>query len=200
MPKSTTRAVEPLLPVALGAGKIKFAQGVKAGRWVFATGLMAQDFVGGIAPEVLAERMPHGGLPKREKEAQRIFDNLDAVLRAAGTSRDNLVRTDQYYTTVKAVPPYQQVRREFLRGRIPPSTSIAQQALLLPGADMTIQAMAAIPAPGFEVSHLKHAQLQGRPTSGYSAALTVGDFIFVRASRRSRSATSRTATASQRRR
>jgi enamine deaminase RidA (YjgF/YER057c/UK114 family) len=179
MSPSATRAVEPLLPVALGAGKVKFAQGVKAGRWVFATGLMAQDFVGGIAPEVLAERMPHGGLPKREKEAQRIFENLDAVLRAAGTSRDNLVRTDQYYTTVKAVPPYQQVRREFLRGRIPPSTSIAQQALLLPGADMTIQAMAAIPAPGFEVSHLKHAQLQGRPTSGYSAALTVGDFIFI---------------------
>jgi enamine deaminase RidA (YjgF/YER057c/UK114 family) len=39
--------------------------------------------------------------------------------------------------------------------------------------------MAAIPAPGFAVTHLKHAQLQGRPTSGYSPALTVGDFIFV---------------------
>src|SRR6202035_5433046 len=53
--------------------------------------------------------------------------------------------TDQYYTTVKAVPPYQQVRREFLDGRIPPSTSIAQQALLLPGADMNIHAMGAEP-------------------------------------------------------
>ena len=118
---------------------------MKAGRWVFATGLMAQDFVNGIAPDVLAERAPHAGLPKREKEALRIFENLDAVLRAAGTDRSNLVRTDQYYTTVKAVPPYQQVRREFLDGRIPPSTSIAQQGLLLPGADMNIQAMAAIP-------------------------------------------------------
>jgi enamine deaminase RidA (YjgF/YER057c/UK114 family) len=174
-----TKSVEPLLPVELGAGKIKFAQGMKAGRWVFATGLMAQDFVNGIAPDVLAERAPHAGLPKREKEALRIFENLDAVLRAAGTDRSNLVRTDQYYTTVKAVPPYQQVRREFLDGRIPPSTSIAQQALLLPGADMNIQAMAAIPEPGFKVEHLKHAQLAGRPTSGYSPALTVGDFIFL---------------------
>ncbi len=174
-----TKSVEPLLPVELGAGKIKFAQGMKAGRWVFATGLMAQDFVNGIAPDVLAERAPHAGLPKREKEALRIFENLDAVLRAAGTDRSNLVRTDQYYTTVKAVPPYQQVRREFLDGRIPPSTSIAQQALLLPGADMNIQAMAAIPEKGFAVEHLKHAQLAGRPTSGYSPALTVGDFIFL---------------------
>jgi enamine deaminase RidA (YjgF/YER057c/UK114 family) len=174
-----TKSVEPLLPVELGAGKIKFAQGMKAGRWVFATGLMAQDFANGIAPDVLAERAPHAGLPKREKEALRIFENLDAVLRSAGTDRGNLVRTDQYYTTVKAVPPYQQVRREFLDGRIPPSTSIAQQALLLPGADMNIQAMAAIPEPGFKVEHLKHEQLAGRPTSGYSPAVTVGDFIFL---------------------
>ena len=177
MTKSAT--VEPLLPVELGVGKVRFAQGIKAGRWVFATGLMAQDFIHGIAPDVLAARAPHAGLPKREKEAQRIFENLDAVLRAAGTERSNLVRTDQYYTTVKAVPPYQQVRRQFLQGRIPPSTSIAQQGLLLPGADMNIQAMAAIPTTGFAVTHLKHAQLEGRPTSGYSPALTVGDYIFI---------------------
>src|SRR5579864_93790 len=159
---TTSATVEPLLPVELGAAKIKFAQGIKAGRWVFASGLMAQDFVNGIAADVLAENAPHAGLPKREKEARRIFQHLDAVLRAAGTDPSNLVRTDQYYTTVKAVPPYQQVRREFLKGRIPPSTSITQQGLLLPGADMNIQAMAAIPAKGFEVEHISHAQLKGR--------------------------------------
>jgi enamine deaminase RidA (YjgF/YER057c/UK114 family) len=179
MTKNVPCRVEPLLPVELGSGRIKFAQGVKAGRWVFATGLMAQDFATGIAPDVLAERAPHAGLPKREKEAQRIFEHLDAVLRAAGTDRGNLVRTDQYYTTVKAVPAYQQIRRQFLQGRIPPSTSIAQQRLLLPGADMNIQAMAVISEKGFEVEHLKHEQLRGRPTSGYSPAVTVGDFIFL---------------------
>jgi enamine deaminase RidA (YjgF/YER057c/UK114 family) len=177
--KTASRAAEPLLPVELGAGKIRFAQGMKAGRWVFATGLMAQDFVNGIAPEVLAERTPHAGLPKREKEAARLFANLDAVLRAAGADRTNLVRTDQYYTTVNAVPPYQHVRREFLQGRIPPSTSIAQKRLLLPDADMNIQAMAVIPEAGFEIMHLKHERLRARPTSGYSPALSVGDFIFI---------------------
>jgi enamine deaminase RidA (YjgF/YER057c/UK114 family) len=164
MNRTTTRAVEPLLPVELGSGKIKFARGVKAGPWVFATGLMAQDFINGIAPDVLAEHAPHAGLPKREKEALRIFENLEAVLRAAGTDRGNLVRTDQYYTTVKAVPSYQQVRREFLSGRIPPSTSVAQQGLLLPGVEMNIQAMAIIPDKGFEVEHLEHEQLKGRPS------------------------------------
>lgn len=174
-----TAAAQALLPVELGPGRIKFAQGMKAGRWVFATGVMAQDFANGIAPDVLSERLPHAGRPKREKEATRIYENIDAVLRAAGTDRTNLVRTDQYYTTVKAVPPYQQARREFLSGRIPPSTSIAQQRLLLANADMNIQALGVIPQKGFEVVHLKHEQLAGRPTSGYSPALTVGDFIFI---------------------
>ena len=59
---SKSASIEPLLPVELGPGKVKFAQGVKAGRWVFANGLMGQDFVNGIDPEVLSERMPHGGL------------------------------------------------------------------------------------------------------------------------------------------
>jgi hypothetical protein len=112
---------------------------------------MAQDFKNGIAPDVLSERAPHAGLPKREKEALRIWENIDAVLRAAGTDRTNLVRTDQYYATVKAVPAYQQVRLEFLAGRVAPSTSITQQGLLLPGADMNIQALGIVPAPGFEV-------------------------------------------------
>ena len=179
MSNKKASAVEPLLPVELGAGKIKFAQGMKAGRWVFATGLMAQDFVSGIAPDVLSAGAPHAGLPKREKEAQRIYENLDAVLAAAGTDRANLVRTDQYYTTVKAVPPYQQVRRAFLRGRIPPSTSITQKRLLLPDADMNVQAVAVIPEQNFAVEHLQHAHLKGRPTSGYSPALTVGNFIFI---------------------
>src|SRR5258705_13679408 len=98
----TDKTAEPLLPVELGAGKVKFAQGIKAGRWVFATGVMAQDFKNGIAADELSERAPHAGLPKREKEALSIWQNIDAELRAAGTDRCNLVRTDQNYASLNA--------------------------------------------------------------------------------------------------
>jgi hypothetical protein len=54
------------------------------------------------------------------------------MLHAAGTDGSNPVRAGRYCTTVKAVPPYQQVRREFPSGRLPISTSIAQQALRPP--------------------------------------------------------------------
>ena len=84
----TDKTAEPLLPVELGAGKVKFAQGVKAGRWVFATGVMAQDFKNGIAADVLSERAPHAGLPKREKEALRIANDTYYGLAAAVWTRD----------------------------------------------------------------------------------------------------------------
>jgi enamine deaminase RidA (YjgF/YER057c/UK114 family) len=166
-------SIERLLPVELGQGKIRYAQGIKAGRWVFVTGCMAQNFTDGIAPHVIAETMPHGGLPKREKEAGLIFDHIAHVLNDAGTDLSNLVRTDQYYTTVEAVPPYQAVRRRTLGQLIPPSTSIAMQGFALPDADMNLQAIAIVPEDGFQVDHLHHQTIQSRPTSGYSPALTV---------------------------
>ena len=125
-------SIERLLPVELGQGRIRYAQGIKAGRWVFVTGCMAQNFTDGIAPDVIAGSMPHGGLPKREKEAGLVFDHIARVLSEAGTDLSNLVRTDQYYTSVEAVPPYQAVRRQKLGQLIPPSTSIAMQGFVLP--------------------------------------------------------------------
>ncbi len=172
--------VEALLPVTLGAGGgVHYAQGVRAGRWVFATGHMAQDFENGMAPGVMNERAPHSGAPKREKEASLIFDHIEAVLAAGGTGIANVVRTDQYYTTVDAVPPYQAARRSRFGALIPPSTSIVEQGFVLPGADINLQAIAVVPEDGFRPEHLSSKDLAGRPTSGYSPALTVGDFVFV---------------------
>ena len=125
---------EPLLPVELGPGKIKFAQGMKAGRWVFATGLMAQDFKNGIAPDVLSERAPHAGPPKREKEAQRIFENLDAVLRAAGTDRTqsrphrSVLHHREGRAALPAGPPRISAAAAFRRPRRSPSRACCCRA------------------------------------------------------------------------
>ncbi len=54
-----------------------------------------------------------------EREAELILDHLDAVWVAAGTSRENIVRLDQYYTSVAAIPPYQRARRRGLGSRAP---------------------------------------------------------------------------------
>ena len=170
--------VEPLLPVTLGNGQVRYAPGMRAGSWVFASGHMAQDYGSGIAASVLRESAPNAAGAKAAREAARMFDNVEAVLAAGGATLDRVVRTDQYYTTVAMVPPYQAERRRRFGALIPPSTSIVQQGLLLPGAALDYQAIA-VAADGPPVDHIDHETLRGQPTSGYSAALAAGDFVFV---------------------
>jgi enamine deaminase RidA (YjgF/YER057c/UK114 family) len=170
--------VEALLPVEVGPAKIRYAQGMRAGPWIFATGHLAQDFANGIDPEVLGGGAPHYGTPKHEKEAARIYDKIAAVLQSAGAGMENVVRVDQYFQTARAVDPYHVVRRQRFGARVPPSTSIIVKDLLLPHASMEVQAIALHPSMGAP-EMLRHRELDGPPTSGYSAVLRASSFVFV---------------------
>lgn len=172
------RQVETLLPVELGPAKIRYAQGMRAGPWIFATGHLAQDFVNGIDPGVLAAAAPQYGVPKPEKEAARIYDSLAAVLKAGGVGLENVVRLDQYFPDARAVDPYHVIRHRRFGAVIPPSTSIIIQDLLLPGAGMEVQAIALDPSAGAPMP-LRHRDLDGPPSSGYCPALRGGPFVFI---------------------
>jgi enamine deaminase RidA (YjgF/YER057c/UK114 family) len=176
--------VTPLLPVTIRPGGVRYAPGVRAGRWVFASGLKgwpgrAAGFARGIAPEVVDEAAPHRGVPRHRREAGRLFASLARVLRAGGTDRGQVVRIDQYYTQARAVDPYHEVRRAFFRGRIPPSTSNLHRRFLLAGQDIEVQVVSAVPAAGFAPVQHRPANLPVHATSGYSPLLTCGDFVFV---------------------
>ena len=164
-------ATRDLLPLTLQPGNVRYASGVRAGRWVFATGHKATEVIDTAAPRY--------GLPKHKKEAQRIFANLDKVLQAGGAERKNVVRIDQYYTKARAVDPYHEVRREFFAGHIPPSTSNLHQRFLLGDQDIEVQLIAAVAEKGFEPSQHRPSNLPVHATSGYSPVLTCGDYVFV---------------------
>ena len=177
MPKTT---VTPLLPVTIQPGGIRYAPGVRAGRWIFATGHKGTaDFVGGMAPEVMEAAAPRHGVPKTKKEARRIFANFDKVLKVGSSDRKHVVRVDQYYTGGQVVPAYHDVRREFFGGHVPPSTSNLHKKFLLAEQDMEVQMMAAVPGRGFVVAQHRPAHLPVHATSGYSPVLTCGDYVFV---------------------
>ena len=180
MPVRNTSHVIPLLPITIEPGGVRYAPGVRAGRWIFATGHKGTaDFINGMAPEVLNADAPRHGVPKNKKEAQRIFDNFDRVLKAGGSGRKHVVRVDQYYTGGQVVPAYHEVRRDFFGGHVPPSTSNLHQKFLLAGQDMEVQMMAVVPDRGFEVTQHRPANLPVHATSSYSPVLTCGDFVFV---------------------
>ncbi len=177
LPKS---AVTPLLPVVIQPGNIRYAPGIRAGRWLFATGHKATaDFNGGMAPEVVDEEALRHGLPKHKKEAKRIFYNFAKVLKAGGSDSKHVVRVDQYYTGGHVVNAYHEVRREFFAGEVPPSTSNLHQKFLLPGQDMEVQLIAVVPGNGFKLQQHHPANLPVHATSGYSPVLTCGDYVFV---------------------
>ncbi len=172
--------VETLLPVEISKGKILYAQGVRAGRWVFATGHMATDFKNGLAPGVLNPRLPRSSRPKQEREAEVIFEHLKAVLKAAGSDLPNAVRLDQYYPTWKAVDPYHVVRRATFGEYIPPSTSVLQKSLLLSGAEIEVQMMAIIPDGEFQVQKAPLTdEWTAPPTSAFMPVVLAGDYVFL---------------------
>jgi enamine deaminase RidA (YjgF/YER057c/UK114 family) len=180
MPAVRSPAVTPLLPVQFAGSPARFARGVRAGRWCFATGQSAVDYETGLAPEVLSAGNPLNGVPKAKREAIRLFRNVEGVLREAQCSFSDVVRIDQYYTDARAVDPYHETRREVFNGRIPPSTSNLHRRFLRAQQEIEVQVVAAIPNDRFRAEHQTfEPAYEIHSSSGYSPGLMAGDFRFI---------------------
>jgi enamine deaminase RidA (YjgF/YER057c/UK114 family) len=173
----TTQAILPVRLPRLGA---TLARGIRAGRWLFATGLNGAVPGVGMPESVTGGRNPLAGEPPCKREARALFANAREVLAAADLSFADCVRIDQYYVGAHAVDPYHEVRREIFGGRIPPSTSNLHRAMPYAGQTQEVQLIAAVPAGDFRAEHLKIATSWSiHASSGYSPALAAGEFLFV---------------------
>ena len=76
-------AVEPILPVKIPHTAARLARGVRAGRWVFATGQAATDYVNGLAPDVEQAARPLNGESQYKRESRHIYRNVKEVLAKA---------------------------------------------------------------------------------------------------------------------
>src|SRR5260370_15420368 len=72
---SNHKAVEPILPVAIPHTRARLARGIRAGRWVFATGQAATDYVNGLAPDVEQAARPLNGESHYKRESRRMYRN-----------------------------------------------------------------------------------------------------------------------------
>jgi enamine deaminase RidA (YjgF/YER057c/UK114 family) len=177
---NTGAGTKAILPVTVPNTPHRFARGIRAGRWVFATGQCGTDHVHGLAPEVLQAGHPYNGPSKAHREARRLFGNVDEVLSAGGSGAGNVVRIDQYYTSPDVVDAYHETRREYFKGKIPPSTSNLHRRFARAQQSMEVQVMAAVPGADFEVRHEANAgAYKIHASSGYSPALSAGDFRFI---------------------
>jgi enamine deaminase RidA (YjgF/YER057c/UK114 family) len=140
---------------------------------------MACDPAGRLAPEVAANPRPLSGLPRWHTEATLMYRRAAEVLAAGGTDFAHAVRTDQYFPDWRAVPFLHGVRREFCGTYVPPSTSILEPALALPGAGMAMEVIATTPESGSKPMPVFPPELEVPSTSAFVPVVVAGDLVFI---------------------
>jgi 2-iminobutanoate/2-iminopropanoate deaminase len=113
-------------PKAIGP----YSQAVSAGGWVFCSGQIP------LVPET-GEILP-GGI---EDQTRRVLENLTAVLAAAGSSVDRVVKCTVFLQDMNDFPAMNKVYGEFFR-TLPPARSTVQVARLPRDARIEIEAVA----------------------------------------------------------
>ena len=97
-----------------------FSQAIKIGGFIYFSGQVGQDPTTG--------KLVAGGIAA---ETQRIFENLSAILRAAGRSFDDVARAGVYLTSMSDFGALNSVYAKHFNQPFPARTTIAVAALPL---------------------------------------------------------------------
>lgn len=110
--------------------RVPLSQGIKAGDWVFASGQL------GLARDT--GRLVPGGIAA---ETRQVCENLKAVLEAAGSSLDRVVKVTIYLVDLGELMAMNAVFNEYFPTD-PPARTTFQAAGLIGGARVEIEAIA----------------------------------------------------------
>jgi reactive intermediate/imine deaminase len=112
-----------------------YTDAVRAGDLLFVSGLLGVDGEGRLVggEDVVAQ-------------ARQVFENLRAVLDAAGCAFGDVVKVTVFLTDVDDRPLINPVRQEVFGSARPASTLVEVSRLALPGAKIEIEAVATVPA------------------------------------------------------
>lgn len=78
-----------------------------------------------------------------ETQIRQTFENLEAVLEAAGATWKNVVMIRSFFVNMKRdLPLFRKVRREFLVKPYPASTAVGTTELAIPGLEIEFEAVA----------------------------------------------------------
>lgn len=119
----TEKAPQPIGP---------YAQAIRVGNLVFTSGQIPLD------PET--GQLVSGGI---EQQTQRVLENLKAVLEAAGTSLERVVRTTCFLANLDDFPAFNQVYARYF-GEHPPARTTVQAARLPAGALVEVDCIAVV--------------------------------------------------------
>ncbi|MDH3684971.1 MAG: RidA family protein [Myxococcales bacterium] len=81
------------------------------------------------------------------RQAERVIDNLEAVLRSGGSSLEQVIRATVYLTDLADFPRVNEIYASRFTGDPAPARATVQVAALPLGADIEIDAIAVVPEP-----------------------------------------------------
>jgi 2-iminobutanoate/2-iminopropanoate deaminase len=113
-------------PKAIGP----YSQAIRCAGWVFVSGQIPLDPVTG---ELV------GG--DFTQQVERVLENLDAVLRAAGCGRASVVKTTAYLTDLTRFAAFNEIYAAFF-GQHRPARAVVGVAALPRGAEIEVEAVA----------------------------------------------------------
>ena len=113
--------------------QFSYSQAVQLENWIYVSGQLALDPKGNVV-----------GRDDMRAQSRRVFENIEAILRAAGGGRENIVRITAYLTDMSRYAGYNEARAEFFAGRRPASTTIQVAGLAIPGLLVEVDAVAYI--------------------------------------------------------
>jgi enamine deaminase RidA (YjgF/YER057c/UK114 family) len=172
--------VKAISPTRIAGTDFQFAQGMRAGNWLFFTGHEATDYQNGIVSQVAGKPgLPLGGQARYRREGDFLFERFSKLIAAEGGDLRHIVRLDQYYPRGEYVNPYQRARKALLKNFVPPSTSILMQDVLVDGAHMNVSMIAVLPGGNREPKPAHPKDVPVPQHSGFVATLVSGDYVFV---------------------
>jgi 2-iminobutanoate/2-iminopropanoate deaminase len=111
-----------------------FTDAVRAGDLLFVSGIVAVDAEGNLVggDDVVAQ-------------TRQVFENMRAVLAAAGSRFEDVVKLTIFLTDIDDRPDINPVRQEVFGTARPASTLVEVPRLAVPGAKVEIEAVALVP-------------------------------------------------------
>ena len=112
------------------------SQAVRAGNLLFLSGQAA------VAPS--GEIVGAGDF---DRQAEQVFENLEAVLRAGGSDLSKVIKVTIYVTDMAVFPKILELRERYFDEPYPADTIVQIEALGLPELELEIEAVAIIDGP-----------------------------------------------------
>jgi 2-iminobutanoate/2-iminopropanoate deaminase len=111
-----------------------YTDAVRAGDLLFVSGLVAVDGEGNLVggDDVVAQ-------------TRQVFENMRAILAAAGCGFEDVVKVTIFLTDIDDRPAINPVRQEIFGAARPASTLVEVTRLAVPGARVEIEAVAVVP-------------------------------------------------------